>query len=395
MHILAFSNLYPNTCEPLRARFNHLQFAALNNLAGVDVTVISPIELARRLQYTSSGKGWGPRGGHEWEGLRVRYPTAWLIPKILRFLNGFLLAISVLPAWARQWRNPPDVVYSTWAFPDGYAAVMLARFFGVPVYVKVHGTDVAQLLGSRTLRRALTVRALSRATGVIAVSNYLRNQLIHCGVPAERIRTVYNGIDRQSFCPREQGECRRRLGLQHAGAIGLFVGNLVRVKGLDDLLDALTPELCSKHDLVFYVIGAGPLEGKLRERVRAAGMESAIQFAGQVEHTVLADWMNAADFLCLPSHHEGLPNVVLEGLACGLPVVATAVGGIPEIIDDSNGRLTPPGDPRALTAAIASVLEHKPAGPAVESTVNATGWGDNAEALKQLFMDDFTENPLS
>ncbi|MDP6435905.1 MAG: glycosyltransferase [Gammaproteobacteria bacterium] len=388
MRILAFSNLYPNSCEPLRARFNHLQFAALNDLAGVDVTVISPIELARRVQYTGSGKGWGPRGSHRWEELEVRYPTAWLIPKILRFLNGFLMAISVLPAWLRQRHNPPDVVFSTWAFPDGYAAVMLGRLFGLPVYVKVHGTDVAQLVGRRTIRRTLTVRALTRATGVITVSNYLRDRLIYCGVPAEQIHTVYNGIDRQKFRPQDQDDCRRRLGLQHSGAVGLFVGNLVGVKGLDDLLDALTPALCSKFNLAFYIIGAGPLEGKLRERVREAGMESAIHFVGQVEHTALADWMNAADFLCLPSHHEGLPNVLLESLACGLPVVATAVGGVPEIIDDSNGRLTLPGDPLALTTAMASVLERKPAGTANSSTVNAGGWSDNAATLGRLFAED-------
>ncbi|MDP7041351.1 MAG: glycosyltransferase family 4 protein, partial [Gammaproteobacteria bacterium] len=92
--------------------------------------------------------------------------------------------------------------------------------------------------------------------------------------------------------------------------------------------------------------------------------------------------------LCLPSHHEGLPNVLLESLACGLPVVATAVGGVPEIIDDSNGRLTLPGDPLALTTAMASVLERKPAGTANSSTVNAGGWSDNAATLGRLFAED-------
>jgi glycosyltransferase involved in cell wall biosynthesis len=337
------------------------------------------------LAYLRNGRGWGPHGSERWEGLAVCYPTAWLIPRILRFLNGLLMAISVLPAWLNQWRNSPDVVFATWAFPDGVAAVSLARLFRVPVYLKVHGTDVVHLQGRQSLRRMLTIRALSRATGVIAVSDYLRNQLIVCGVPAERITTVYNGMDRQAFHPLQASVCRRKLGLGEEGRIGIFVGNLVPVKGVIDLVEALTPELCQQFGLQFYFIGAGPLGESLKEQVAVAGMMSSVHFVGQVEHADLADWMGAADFLCLPSHHEGLPNVVLEALACGLPVVASDVGGTPEIVNASNGRLVPPKDPVALANGISEVVQQDFDRAAVSATVNVSSWHDNAAALVRLF----------
>ena len=123
----------------------------------------------------------------------------------------------------------------------------------------------------------------------------------------------------------------------------------------------------------------------MREQIKAANMETVIHLVGQVDHADLADWMNAADFLCLPSHSEGLPNVLLEAFSCGLPVVASAVGGIPEIVNENNGRLVPPGDSAALAKAITETLRMDADQDKVSTSIEVISWRENAAQLSGLF----------
>jgi glycosyltransferase involved in cell wall biosynthesis len=184
---------------------------------------------------------------------------------------------------------------------------------------------------------------------------------VQAGVPAERTSVIYDGVDTELFSPRDRTGARAQLNLPQEGRIILFVGSLRPVKGPEHLVQAFAKLADSgTKDLRLVMVGTGPLEQALRARVRDLGLTDRVTFAGACLHREVSTWMAAADLLCLPSIDEGLPNVVLEALACARPVVASSVGGLAEVIDDDClGTLVPPGDPDSLASALGEALDRK------------------------------------
>lgn len=355
MKILAITNLYPNPQQPHRAPYNRHQFRMLNELH--PLRVIAPVAWTDEWSARRRSLPALPRGRHvQYDGLAVDYPRYWFTPKVLRrFYGGFYLA-SIRSTFERvRAEFRPDIVFAPWAYPDGHAAVQLARQAGLPVVVQVHGSDIREL-AAYPARRPGTVAAVSDADGVIAVSQDLAERVIGLGARPDRVRVVIDGVDKQMFCPGSRGAARQRLNLDPGRKHLLFVGNLVPVKGLDILLAACRqlPAVCAPWQL--HLIGAGPLEARLRAAVRATGLGERVCFHGPIAHGDLPDWFRAADLFVLASRSEGVPNVLLEAAACGLPFVASRVGGIPEIASLGAGRLVPPEQPAALAMGIAGML---------------------------------------
>jgi glycosyltransferase involved in cell wall biosynthesis len=172
------------------------------------------------------------------------------------------------------------------------------------------------------------------------------------GAPPSRVHTILNGCDRSIFSQQDTVAARRRLGFPEDAELVLFVGHLIRDKGIGDLIEAWERLSGKRRRLRLAFIGEGSMESSLRkldqERVLLLGPKTA----GEV-----AQWLAACNLLCLPSYSEGCPNVVLEALACGRPVVATTVGAIPDLLDDTCGIQVPPGNARALKNALAEALE--------------------------------------
>jgi glycosyltransferase involved in cell wall biosynthesis len=251
----------------------------------------------------------------------------------------------------------PDVIFAPWAYPDGYAAVELARQSGVPVVVQVHGSDIRQLQ-QFPARRAGTMLAVRQAQGVIAVCRELAGGVIRLGASPERVRVIIDGVDPAVFSPGSKESARQRLGLPSDRQHLLFVGNLVPVKGIDVLVAACGRLRNSAWQL--HIIGDGPQRAALQRAAAAAGIGQRVTFHGAITHENLPDWFRAADLFVLASRSEGVPNVLLEAMACGLPLVASEVGGIPEIADQGASRLVPPERPDALAEAITDMLAHPP-----------------------------------
>jgi glycosyltransferase involved in cell wall biosynthesis len=191
---------------------------------------------------------------------------------------------------------------------------------------------------------------------VIAVSQDLADRVVELGAERHRVRVVIDGVDRQKFCPGDRQAARARLNLPPDTRHLLFVGSLVPVKGLDVLLEACRLLAGEVGPWQLHLIGGGPLESQLRCLARAHGLEDRVAFHGPIAHGELPDWFRAADLFVLASRSEGVPNVLLEAAACGLPYVASRVGGIPEIAGLGASRLVPAEQPAALAAAIAAML---------------------------------------
>lgn len=379
MRVLIVTNLYPSPIHPQRATFNREQFRALAREH--EIRLICPIAWTDEFAAWRAGKpSLPPDRRMEWDGIPVEYPRSLFIPRILRGLYGRCFAWSIRQAFVRNVRTfRPDIVLATWAYPDGWSAIKLAREAHLPVVLKVHGSDLLELEKHPGRRRG-TVEALRQADRVIAVSRDLAERAIELGAAPEHVQLIYNGVDGALFCPGDRAAARARLGLDSKRPILLYIGNLKPVKGPDVLVEAAALLAARGRGFDLHVVGEGPLRASLERQATERGI--SIVFHGSIPHDRLPDWFRSADMLVLPSRSEGVPNVLLEATACGTPFVASRVGGVPEVADPS--ALVPPGDPEALANAIAAMLEQP---PSRGNTIGGRTHADVARELGLLFQE--------
>jgi teichuronic acid biosynthesis glycosyltransferase TuaC len=384
LRVLAITKIYPNAAEPLSAPFNRQQFAALATRCQLQVMGTIPWFPGAGLlsRWSSAGALAGVPGREMIDGIDVTHPRTLFVPRMAHATWGPLYAASIAPVMLR-YRDKIDVVLGSWAYPDGFAAVIAARILGVPCVVKLHGSDINVITKIAGPRR-LSAWALPRATRIVAVSRALADDVVALGVARERVTIVMNGVDSQLFHPGDRAAARAELGLP-AGPLAVYVGNLKDVKGVVDLAPAWTHVVGQLPDATLAIVGDGPLRGAIETAIAPLG--ERVRLAGAQPLAKVPTWMAAADVLVLPSHNEGTPNVVLEALACGRRVVATAVGGIPDLLtSDVLGALVPPRDPQALGAALVHALR-TPYDPAEVAKLGARGgWDASAAALHAVLV---------
>ena len=381
LRVLAITKIFPNAAEPLSAPFNRQQFAALREHCDLEVMATIPWFPGAGLlsRWSSAGKlAKVPRREHI-AGLDVTHPRTLFVPRLATATWGPLYAASIAPALA-PYRGKVDVVLGSWAYPDGFAAVLAARLLGVPAVVKLHGSDI-NLIAKLPGPRRLLAWALPMAARVVAVSKPLADEAAALGVARERISIVMNGVDSELFKPRDRGAARAELGLP-PGPLALYVGNLKPEKGPLDLANAW--ETVRRHvpEATLAIVGGGPLKGEVQ---RIVGDQALVVGPQPLERVPL--WMAACTVLVLPSHTEGTPNVVLEALASGRRVVATRVGGVPDLITDPKlGVLVPANDPDALADALVLALR-EPYDPDEVARIGARGgWAASAAALHDVLV---------
>jgi glycosyltransferase involved in cell wall biosynthesis len=390
--LLVLTNLYALPWAPNRATFNQQQFAGLSS--AFDVTILVPITWTAVLSHWAAylkaclRPSEGIDSSDDSPRIKVRYTIFWHVPGWGYRFNAFLMFCSVLlqnPIFLLRGRW--DCILGSWAYPDAVCAVWLSRLLRAPVLVKLHGSDI-NVIARRSDLKEQVVAALNRADAVISVSRDLMSKAVALGVNPDRLQVLYNGVDTQHFRPLPASECERQLSLDTARKRVLFVGNLLASKGALDLLEAFGrfAEHVPEADLVY--IGQGPAGKVLLERVQALRLSERVFLKGSINHADLPVWFNACRVLCLPSHNEGVPNVVLEAMACGVPVVATRVGGVPEVLTAQHGWLVEVGEIDALAAALQAVLQGR--SPRASGTEEGLGsvlrpadrsWADSASDL--------------
>ncbi len=375
MKLLVLTNLFPTPWDPLRGAFNRQQFERLGRRHAVDV--LTAVDFRERLR--------GRRGEVQVPGLRTDHFVFVYPPRFGRALHAACWLLSLL--LQRGWRLRAagyDCILASWAYPDAVAAGWLARLLGIPCVVKVHGSDL-NVQATHALRRPQIAASLRAAAAVVAVSRALAAKAVALGVDPARVHTIYNGVDGGRFAPGDRGEARARLGLEDiAGPLLLYVGNLKESKGCLDLLEAFATFAATQPEARLVYVGEGACRNLLVAQARALGIEERVRLAGAMPHASLADWFRAADLLCLPSHNEGVPNVVLEAMACGTPVVATRVGGIPEVVPEYAGRLVPLGDHAALADALAQAAARTWDHAAIAAHARSFNWESNIDQLDAI-----------
>ena len=283
--------------------------------------------------------------------------------------------------------RPFDLIDAHYVYPDGDAAMRLGEALGVPVCVTARGTDI-NLFTRLPHICPLIQRTLQRAQGIIAVSAALKERMVELGIAADKIAVIRNGIDRQGFYLRDKAASRQQLGLNAADKILVTVSALVPLKGIDRLIGAMKLVVQTQPNARLYVLGEGSEREALTAQIAALGLQQHVFLKGAQPQTELPAWYAAADVFCLASEREGCPNVVLEALACGAPVVAANVGGISELVTDERlGLLVPElqanaeGLAQRLSAAFARTWQRE----VIAAHGGARDWTEAAKAVLEYW----------
>lgn len=389
MRILTFGNLYPSRANPQNGVFTELRLRALRAAdPDVEARVVAPVPW-----FPFTHRRFGAYAAYARvpaaevrDGVPVSYPRYPAIPKVGMTMAPRLMYRAVLPVVERMRADgfAFDLIDAYYFYPDGVAAAKLARRFGVPLAITALGSDV-NILPRYARPRRMILEAAETAGAIVTVSQSLKDALIGLGVAADRISVVRNGVDVEVFRPpADRAAHRAALDLPPPGqaTVLLFVGNLVALKRCHLCVEALAALPGAR----LLIAGDGPERPRLEALARRLGVADRVRFLGRLGQADLALWYGAADALALPSEREGLPNVVMEAMACGTPVVATDLPGIAEAVSvPQAGRLVAAPDGAALAAAVESLVAESPPREAIRRHAEGFSWGETGFNLSALY----------
>jgi teichuronic acid biosynthesis glycosyltransferase TuaC len=333
LRVLTFTTLFPNSVQPVHGIFIYQRMLHVARRPGSTVHVVSPVPYFPRWIKSARWRNTSRVPRQEKFGeLAVFHPRYLLVPGISMPLHGLLIFLgSLITVWKLQRENQFDCIDAHYIYPDGLAAVLLGRLFRIPVVLSARGTDVNLFPAFRSIRPMIRW-SLRHAAGIIAVSKSLKQAMVKLGLPEKRIQVIGNGIDPARFHPLEPREARRLLGLAEDAHLIVAVGGLIPRKGFQFLIPAFAKIAPRFPKAKLYILGEGDYRQKLEAMTGEFGTADRVFLPGNVPNDQLRLWFSAAQISCLVSSREGWPNVLLESMACGTPVVATNVWGAPEVI---------------------------------------------------------------
>jgi glycosyltransferase involved in cell wall biosynthesis len=377
LRVLAVSSRFPDSLRPNLGNFVERQILELNSRPGVEVEVVASLGRAPFPMSLAGSKALDALPRHEiWKGIavhRLRFSQLPYLPALRpRALARALMAL------ARSRLHPFafDVISAEFSWPDGPAAIALGRALGVPVAIKARGMELEGRARRPGTRRQLVASGLA-AQALLAVSDSMKQALVALGLPEDRIAVHRPGLDTELFSPRDRAEAKAQLGIN--GPLLLCVGNLIPQKGHWLAIEALA----RVEGATLVVAGNGPERAALIARAQRLGVEARLRLVGSIPHALLPAFYSAADVTIHPSFVEGLGNVRLETLACGTPLVTTAVGDGALIVDrPAAGRVVEP-EPQAIAEAVRGLLADPPAVDAVRAAVAGYSWERQAAELER------------
>lgn len=406
MKVLTYTRLWPNACQPNHGIFVEERMRRVAAVPGTSLRVVAPVEWFPRFPLPASIEAQVPmRLGalaryrtlarvprvEMQHGIPVLHPRYAMIPGLGMMAQARSLYAATFPLLRRMHlAEPMDLLDAHFLHPDGWAAVEAAKRLGVPVVLSARGSDANSMPDAPGMAEVFG-RTLAGATMLIAVSRGLAARMIALGADPAKVVVVPNGIDASSFSPRPEGreEIRARAGVAPGEVLVLNVGRLERVKGQDVLIDALALAKARPGAVAIKVaiVGDGSAKADLLARAASVGVADRITFVGQVPHAELAQWYSAADLFCLPSRNEGHPNALVEAIACGTPVVSTAVGAAGDVVTERCGRLVPSEDPGALATAMLEEIATPRHAAAIRAEVIGRSWEKVAADVHAVYAE--------
>ncbi|GAB4570741.1 MAG: glycosyltransferase family 4 protein [Rhodothalassiaceae bacterium] len=386
MKILLVSSLYPNAAQPHHGVFVENRLRHLLAMSGFEARVIAPIPWFPFQHPVFGGYAEFARAPRQEmrHGLTILHPRFAVLPKI----GMHLAPHSYYHAIRRSYRrliaegHRFDLIDAHYFYPDGVAAARLAREVGLPYAITGRGTDL-NLIPHYERPRRLIREAAEGASALITVCAALADDLAAIGIDRERIEVLRNGVDLGNFHRDEIGAkaLRARLGIER-GPVLASVGHLIARKAHDLVIRALA----DLPDMHLLIAGKGPEEASLRALAASLGLEARVHFLGVLPHEALKTVYSAADILVLASSREGWPNVLLESMACGTPVVASAVNGTPEVIEEPvAGAILPARTPEAIVDEVRRLHARLPDPAAVRAYAERYSWDETSAAQMRLF----------
>jgi teichuronic acid biosynthesis glycosyltransferase TuaC len=316
-------------------------------------------------------------------GLQIDHPRYPLLPKIGMSSAPLALFAATLPLLRRQIKEGQDfdLIDAHYFYPDGVAAVLLGQALGRPVVVTARGTDL-NIIPNYLVPRRWIGWAARHAAGLVAVSSGLKRRLEALGIARDRVRVLRNGVDLNLFRAYDRDRARRTLGF--ARPTLLAVGNLVALKRHRLMVEAL-PLL---PDVDLAIVGDGPESGAILSLARERGIADRVRLFGRLDQDRLPEIYSAADLLLLVSTQEGWPNVLLESMACGTPVVVSNIDGFGEIVAAPEaGRILAETTPTMLAGAIRDLLDAPPHRAATRRYAEQFDWQSTTEGQINLFCE--------
>jgi glycosyltransferase involved in cell wall biosynthesis len=385
---LLFSTLYPSAARPINGIFVETRLRELLKTGRVETKVVAPVPWfpsadPRHGKYAAMAAT--PRR-ETLNGQDVLHPRYLVVPKIGMNLTPFTLALAARGAVQTLLDEGYDfdLIDAHYYYPDGVAAAMLARWFGKPFAVTARGTDL-NLIPQYWWPRKLIQWAARRADASIGVCGALVDVLRDWSIDESRLHVFRNGVDLQRFRPLEPQLMRRELQVG-GDPLLLSVGHMNERKGHHIAVDALAHLVQSHPGARLALVGDGEERQRLQAQVERLGLRDRVHFAGAVPNVELLRWYSAADVLLLGSSREGWPNVLLESMACGTPVVATAIWGTPEVVrTPAVGRLVQQREGAAFAGAISGLLSDGIDRAAVRNYAEQFSWDRTSQDQIALF----------
>jgi teichuronic acid biosynthesis glycosyltransferase TuaC len=390
-HVVTLSSLFPSTTQPGAGLF--VRERAFRVGQRMPLCVVSPVPwfplqgLVRRFR---PGFRPGAPAYEQQKGVDVWFPRFLSLPGLLKQWDGWLMALGAYPRLrALKAQGRLDLIDAHFGYPDGFAAAKLAGWLGVPFTVTLRGTETRH--AADPVLRPRLAHTLARAARVFSVSDSLRQVALKVGVPPERARVVGNGVDITRFYVLDKATQRRELGLPPDAPVLVTVGGLVERKGFHRVMAVMQALRQNFPQLQYLVVGGPSPEGDWTARLKTlAGelqLQDCVHFTGPVAPDDLRRYLSAADVFALSTRNEGWANVLLEAMACGLPVVTTDVGGNAEVVCRPElGTVVPFDDAPALQQALAQALQHPWDRAHIRAYAEANIWDRRIDDLEAEFL---------
>lgn len=387
MNLLLVTNLFPTPFDPERGIFTLQLVKRMKEHC--NVTVVCPLPWFPNLSFIPKGKYEqyaSVPSQYLIDGVNVFCPKYPMIPKLSEKYQASLMAFGIKSCITNLHKELHfDAVNSQWLYPDSVAVDDVIQGLSIPHTSTGLGCDVNHDIYDPA-KGAKILKMLHRSNAITVVSNSLRDELIKNNISANKITAIPNGIDVDQFSVLDKQDCRNKLGINIIkDPLLLYVGRLSEEKNVSSLLKATAKLLEKNKKIQLFLVGDGPLNSELTQLTNELNIVNNVHFVGKVDHSEVSTWMGACDYFSLPSLREGCPNVILEALGSGRPVIASRVGAIPDIVTEDSALLFTPQNIDEIANSLETALDKNWDENLIADSVKYLSWEHAAEKYCNVF----------